>query len=498
MKLLTAFTLLSASNAFLCPSGRRFSTASRKQNIDDIYHILPSTFAPIPLKATIESPTESNINDFEEEEDEEEEEDDETQLLLDNLNELTQSFEIVQNTIQENKQLYESKLVEYEDDIAMLKEEVEKQLTGVMIRDNDIKELKAALEEVMDGNDEAENYQQIIGESGELISMLEKDLLQMKGTMQDKDTEMKLLKAILVGKEKEIVTKTKELEEAATSSSNDGDQNRVLSARVEELEKLIEDKDAIESELKKYEQESKDLKQSLDSQKSIVDTKEKEIDQLKSNIESLMGEMEELQTQKKELQDEIVDAKNGYSFKEESWTQEKKELLSNEQQLSDENERLTKSKDKLRVEQSEWLETERTFKIEKDAILKEKDTIAMELSSAVSDFETERTSLMSKIEALEEKVFAANDTKLRKDIIDVQAKSYTKLMDVKLQNDTEREKSKKEIDEIRTQLEIYEQERKSLRKLTALGLSRVVSPLRRNKNSNQEQSADQQDPENED
>lgn len=211
-----------------------------------------------------------------------------------------------------------------------------------------------------------------------------------------------------------------------------------------------------------------------------------------------MSEMEELQTQKKELQDEIVDAKNGYSFKEESWTQEKKELLSNEQQLSDENERLTKSKDKLRVEQSEWLETERAFKIEKDAILKEKDTIAMELSSAVSDFETERTSLMSKIEALEEKVFAANDTKLRKDIIDVQAKSYTKLMDVKLQNDTEREKSKKEIDEIRTQLEIYEQERKSLRKLTALGLSRVVSPLRRNKNSNQEQSADQQDPENED
>ena len=39
-----------------------------------------------------------------------------------------------------------------------------------------------------------------------------------------------------------------------------------------------------------------------------------------------------------------------------------------------------------------------------------------------------------------------------------------------------------ELNDLRSQIEAYEGERKSLRKLTVLGLQRVVSPLRRQEN----------------
>jgi hypothetical protein len=58
-------------------------------------------------------------------------------------------FEQVQDTIQANAKLYEQKMDDYEEDIDNLKMEIDKQIIGIMTRDNDIKELKARLADAL-------------------------------------------------------------------------------------------------------------------------------------------------------------------------------------------------------------------------------------------------------------------------------------------------------------------------------------------------------------
>ena len=484
MKLVVGIAFLSVTNAFLCHQRQSVGVCVKNElNVPAVVEVPHSktttrtrrTTTNFPLRASTESPIESSdtTDDYEKDE------------MLEELSKLTAAFETVQYSIQTNTKLYESKLEEYENEIAMLTEEIQKQLTGVMIRENDIKELKAIVENSRATANDMENNE-AFEEAEEMIANLQREVLLMKGTMQDKDAEMKLLKAILVEKEKEIKSKEKEIEDAVSLSSNEGNANMALEERVQELEKMLEDKEALKTELiKSYKKEEEDLQKSIDSLKINVGEKDEENVQLKSSVETLRAEVDKLQIEGKQLKGAIDDTKNGLKFKERMWAKEKKEMINRQTNVSNENDILTKSETQLKVDKSKWTKNKYMLTTDKNNLIKENEILQSKLSAALAESEKNQRSLKDKIEQLEDKVSSVssvNDTKLRRDIIDIQAKAYQNLVDVRLQMDNAKNIAEMELNDLRSQIEAYEGERKSLRKLTVLGLQRVVSPLRRQEN----------------
>lgn len=466
MKLIASFAFLSGTTAFLCPRSEWHGSFVEKRRNSQVVDILSidsrSRSATVhvpafPLKASTESPLDlSGTDDFPG--------DIERDELLDELEALTEAFESVQSNVQTNTKLYESKLDEYESEIAMLKEEVQKQLASVIMRDNDIKELKAIIESTKQNASEMEDA--IVKEGEEIIANLQKELDELEDTLQKKDAEVNILKGILVGKDNEIETKAKELDDDTTKIA--------LEERIQELEDILKEKETLESELKSSQE-------AVINVQNLMEGKDEETAELKSSMETLRTEIEELQADRKRLEGEIEDTWNSLSFKEKAWSEEKEKLIRRQGSLSEEIEKLTKSAETLNTEKGELMKTKYTLTTEKNKIHEENNALRAELSESRAASETKQNDLLKKIEELEYRLNGNGDTKLRKDIIDIKAQSQTKIMDLQLQMDSVKSSADMEVDAMRSQIESYEAERNSLRKLTALGLKRVVSPLRRKK-----------------
>ena len=152
MKILAGIILISVVEAFVAPTAE---TSGSKQPFEFPSRLstghVPSSLAlnrcprgsksyyHSGLKASTEKSSETNASSGITP--------DEKQTLLSEINELTTAFEAVQSTIKSNTKLYQQRMIEYEEDIDALKVEINKQLEGVINRDNDIKELKAGMDQ---------------------------------------------------------------------------------------------------------------------------------------------------------------------------------------------------------------------------------------------------------------------------------------------------------------------------------------------------------------
>ena len=404
MRLATAILLLPSAGAFIYPHTRiqPLDTSCAKKQLaesssakiqNDGYSIgsFVRKSVPFALKASSESPVETDDNDKE--------------TLLAEINELTKSFEDVQANI---TRLYERKLEEYEDNMIALKKEIDAQINGMEKKDSEIAKLKVIM-------DNAQAQAKDLQEKEKMLSESEK---KMDGLL----TEMKQLKMDSDQKVKELKSKEQEVKVLTSSSSAAEQKNKSLTTRIQDLEKLLLEKKALEGQVAKYDREMKSIEKSVDSQKGIVIAKDEEIERLKSSM--------------------------------------------------------TKNEEQLKGGQGKWSQEKDTLAAERNDLLKEKEAIQRELEAALPKAEAMQKTFKKQIKELEERLEITNDTKLRREIIDVQAKSYKELMDVRLKMDSTEQKAEQEILDLLARCEEYEAERRSLRKLTVLGLKRFGSFFR--------------------
>lgn len=283
---------------------------------------------------------------------------DDTEALLEEINELSAAFEIVQDTMESNAKLYEEKMDEYEEDIEQLKAEITRQIMGIVSRDNDIKELKAKLSAAETQYDEGALFQ---------IETLNDEIDTIRNEIDSKDFVIENMKNDLSIQQVKVEDMKREIIDLSDETSDNSGDPKLL-ARIDELEKKVEETKSLEKEVEDLKSEAKKREDELMSVKGELEVKIETMRALSSKSNATGDNQVALIAQKEEL--EIA--------------------LENSKRLKDE---VTMYK-KQAQELNDQLEQ---YKMEVSAM---KEEVAAQ-SSLTKMSETEKTILLQRIEDLE-------------------------------------------------------------------------------------------------
>lgn len=358
------------------------------------------------------------------------------------INELASAFEQVQDTIQANAKLYEQKMDDYEEDIDNLKMEIDKQIIGIMTRDNDIKELKARLADAESARQNGET--QILREENNKLVL---ECEEVKKEMKLKDEKIGELSANLDVKENDIRTKAKDI------------------AKLEELlEKANDEKDRLQTiidenqqRLNVLENQEKLLKDELEASMSKIRSNDDEIETLKGTLSKVRVDLDALTTERDATRIDLGTAEKRMKEKELAWEEEKREILIEK---------------KISLE-----ELQDSSRREKELLLRENSTLLAKINQTQLQVQEMDERIKRMVKDTEDRVYLADqgDVKLRKEIIDIRAKSYQRLMDMQVKSEIQEKQLGDEIKELTQRLEQYEVDRRSLRKLSAWAICRLGS-----------------------
>ena len=524
LTLALSLSLIAVGDAFVFPDTRSLSrTVTTKPNGSDIEVLRGPPARPnaaFVLHAAFQTPGDTNkedkketliveINDPEDTNDE-----DEKESLIAEINELASAFEQVQETIQSNTKLYEQKMDDYEDDIETLKSEIDKQITGIMSRDNDIQELKVKLEaaesQLQDKNlstsklednikilqSEIQHFKEDVGinqefkvkleaaesqlQDGNLstskfednIKMLQSEIQTLKEDAGIKDGKVGQLKGDLDSLKQELEKKESEVKYLSTSSSAMDEEKQSLATRIQELEGDVNNSMKLEDKVSEYKSNVESMKKSVDAQKEIIDEKDREIRKINAVIEALQNDLDASKGKDGNWQQKVDFAKATLEKNEVLWQEEKVALMEENRNASEEVEKI----------QNEWNNEKNTLEREKDAIFKERLAVNLQLSKSQSETEQVERRMKGKAEDLEQSLREVNmgDTQLRTEIAKIRSKSYNELMDVQLKYEQTEKLNEFKIQNLEKNIEQFEEERRSFRKLTRLWMSSI---FRRGKNA---------------
>ena len=472
LTLALSLSLIAVGDAFVFPDIRSLSrTVSTKSNGSDIEVLRGPPARPnaaFVLHAAFKTPGDTSdkdkketlieeINDPEDTSDE-----DEKEILIAEINELASAFEQVQETIQSNTKLYEQKMDDYEDDIETLKSEIDKQITGIMSRDNDIQELKVKLEAAESQlQDENLSTSKLEGN----IKMLQSEIQTLKEDVGIKDGEVGQLKGDLDSLKQELEKKESEVKYLSTSSSAMDEEKQSLATRIQELEGDVNNSMKLEDEVSEYKSNVESMKKSVDAQKEIIDEKDKHIRKITAVIEALQNDLDKSKGKDGNWQQEVDLAKATLEKNEALWQEEKVALMEENRNASEEVEKI----------QNEWNNEKNALVREKDAIFKERLAINLQLSKLQSETEQAERRMKGKAEDLEQSLREVNmgDTQLRTEIAKIRSKSYNELMDVQLKYEQTEKLNEFKIQNLEKNVEQFEEERRSFRKLTRLWMSSI-------------------------
>jgi len=461
MKLSLALSLIAVGDAFIFSDTRILSrTVSTKSNGGDIELLRgppARTNVAFVLHASTEIPEDTSDVD-------------EKKALLAQINELASAFEQVQATIQSNTRLYEQKMDDYEDDIEKLKSEINKQITGIMTRDYDIKELNGKLE-AAESQLQDENLSSSKLEDN--IKMLQSEIQTLKEDVGINDGEVGQLKGDLDCLKQELEKKETEFKQLSTSSSAMDEEKKSLSSRIQELEGDMNRRMKLEDEISEYKSNVESMKKSIDAQKEIIVDKDEEIRKINAVVEALQNDLDTVKGNDGKWQQEVDLAKAKLEKNEALWQKEKIALMAEKRKASEE----------VEIVQNEWNDEKNALVLEKNAILKEKVAIKLQLSNFQLEAEQAERLMKGRAEDLERSLREINmgDTQLRNEIANIRSKSHDELMDVQLKYEQTEKLNEFKIQNLEKNAEQYEEERRSFRKLTGLWMSSI---FRRGKKTN--------------
>jgi chromosome segregation ATPase len=387
--------------------------------------------------------------------------------LLAEINDWAAAFEQVQETIQTNTRLYDEKMDDYEDDIEQLKTEIVKQITGIMSRDNDIRQLEEKITVA-----ESQNLGERLDELEEEIRVLQNEIGILNEEMTKKDAMIDQMT------NDRIYTNTKlkqnNIEMSKLSSSAIDEEKQSLSTRIQELKQEVSEQKKLEDLLSKYKFEVDSIQESLNSQTQHVHDKDEEIQHMRITIEALQSDLNKFKDDDSILQREIGDTKATLDKNEAQWKIERVDLMTENRNVLDLNKSLSEKLDEIETVQDEWHNEINALDKEKKDIFQEKVAIKLQLTNAERDAIQTESRLKRKIQDLEQKQSGfQEDTELRKEIVSVRAKSYEESMNVQLKNEQTERRNEDRIKDLECRVKDYQKERGSIRTLTGLCVNRI-------------------------
>lgn len=377
---------------------------------------------------------------------------DEREALISQINELASAFEQVQETIQANAKLYEQKMDDYEEDIEKLKVEIDKQIVGIMTRDNDIKELKARLAKAKSTSQQTGEIEILQEEKNSLLI----DNEELNKEIQLKDEKIEALLASLAIKETDIVTKANEIVKLRDLLEKAHDEKNTMQTSMDEYQ--IE-KSYIMERLQKLEDQKRLLKDDLEAAKSQICARDDEIENLNGTVSKLQTDLDTVATERDAVRIELGKTEERLHERESAWIEEKMGIL------ADMKKSLEEVQDNARKE--------------KEMLSKENSFLLVKLDEAQSQFSEIDDRYKRMVKDIEDRLNDADqdDIKLRKEIIDIRAKSYKEKMDMRRKMEINDKMLGDQIHELKHRLQQYELDRRSLRKLSLWALSRLGSVL---------------------
>lgn len=350
--------------------------------------------------------------------------------LLQEIKELTDSFSNISSQANANAKLYNSKLEEYERQIDVLSTQLEEATTRV----------QEMTEEINEVNKKANSIEL---KTSNHIRDLEASNVELNEKLKTLSLDLQTEHDLVSSKDKVILSLEKK--------------NNVLTTDCNRLEKELSlNADAIV----KNRSENTNL-----------------LDQVKTYRQQTESYQRDISTMKEDHKGQISKLKNEYSLRKRdvedisTMEQKMKEL---EMTISTMNQNESKMQSSIESSQKD-----KELSIDKITLLEEEIShLQQKLESATAQAAMQESSLQNKISQLEQKLVdngSNEEMKLRKDLINVQAKSYDDLIQVQLEMNSSEEKASRELEEVMKDIELYEKERRSLRKLIGLGFKRAAS-----------------------
>jgi len=239
---------------------------------------------------------------------------------------------------------------------------------------------------------------------------------------------------------------------------------------------LIQQNETQEKEIQSKNTEMEELKLLLNTQQNEATTLSKEVTEMKSQMKLLEKEtkfksedIKRIQNENEKLvkENEKLINENEKIQKEMQLIQRKNENLANENEtIVNKEKENTSNQIKIMTKKYE------TLNQEKESILEDQKEIEkqFEISQSVIQLKED------KLKSLQEKLDHINQTNkenVAKDIVGIKSKSLQDIHVLERQLEKSKLQSKRVIDELHERIDAYEEERKSLRKLSRLGLKRV-------------------------
>jgi hypothetical protein len=429
--------------------------------------------------------------------------------VINQIEELTTAFEQVQETIRVTSQQYDAKLTEYEDKIQVLQLEVQASSDTVQDKEKEIKKLESEMEEVVKmqskvKKDKSSSKTRASDQKKKIEASNKK--IESKWSKRVEELEAKSkgqLKTLEKAKEEELKAKDKLLKETVTSVEKDwAAQIREIesdrNAKKKALEKATKEVERVKSESEKMvkamekakEEDLKEKDKALEDAKKSV---EKEWQAKLTGLETLKNK--DLKVKEELLQDARVsyDREGGRWKKELGIVMKEKQtivsglekLIEDLKQSADQNEvQLTAKIEELKKEKL-GLNEKLAAEVENQKVLENKlknDEGRLKAEKEMEELAMKNKEFSSTIEnltrRLEQDKSADVERELRNELIDAKRIAANEMYEFKFKMESTIKEKDELIEDMEAKLDLYEEERRSLRKLTGLGLKRVGSVVR--------------------
>ena len=311
--------------------------------------------------------------------------DDDTEALLEEINELSAAFEIVQDTMESNAKLYEEKMDEYEEDIEQLKAEITRQIMGIVSRDNDIKELKAKLSAAETQYDEGALFQ---------IETLNDEIDTLRNEIESKDFVIENMKNDLSIQQVKVEDMKREIIDLSDKTSDNSGDPKLL-ARIDELEKKVEETKSLEKEVEDLKSEAKKREDELMSVKGELEVKIETMRALSSKSNATGDNQVALMAQKEELE---IALENSKRLKDEV-TMYKKQAQELNDQLEKYKGEVSAMKEEVAAQSSltKMSETEKTILLQRIEDLEKAEAQNMILQNDIEKYKSESEQLRQEL-----------------------------------------------------------------------------------------------------
>jgi len=352
------------------------------------------------------------------------EEDEYTKRILSEVAELTANFEEVSRTVKSNAETFTRKIASYESKLEETQKELDLSQKLVEERQQSIKDLENQIKEL--SQKEASTKEQITLEE----ESLKKEKEQANKMLQMKETEIKEKGVTIKDLERQI----------------DECLKKQATAEKKEKEEIQQDEKIIAT----LQKERDDLKQRMEQLQGLLQSKEKDLKQTKENE---MKKGQELARKNLASEKEIKDLKKDHKKE----TEELSLKIVALERIKDE---LTHDKEELETKMSNEKETAKeheAWEKERALLLKQKTKLEQQVAKFEDEINVATISVRSE---------------LTQQLIDVRLAGAKERGEVLAKAESTARTLEEKLRDMEGTIGIYEGERSSLRKLTALGWRR--------------------------